>query len=63
MKKILLLAGLFILTNVQAQTKDAAKYRKQSEDIRKEVWAWNMPQFNVRNIPAEYSKASKVIIA
>jgi hypothetical protein len=56
----LLFAGI---TNVQAQTKDAAKYRKQSEDIRKEVWAWNMPQFNVRNIPAEYSKASKVIIA
>jgi hypothetical protein len=56
----LLLAGV---TNVNAQTKDEARYRKQSEEIRKDVWGWNLPQFNVRNIPAEYSKASKVIIA
>jgi hypothetical protein len=56
----LLLAGV---TNVNAQTKDEARYRKQSEEIRKDVWGWNLPQLNVRKIPEEYIKASKVIIA
>ena len=31
------------ITNLHAQSKDEAKYRAQSEDIRKEVWAWDMP--------------------
>jgi hypothetical protein len=31
--------------------------------MRKEVWNWKKPQFELRNIPAEYAKLSKVIIA
>lgn len=45
------------------EKKDAAKYKEEAEAIRKEVWGWDKPEFKVRNIPAEYAQASKVIIA
>jgi len=51
------------ITNVNAQSKDEAKYRAQSEEIRNQVWAWDKAQFKVTDIPAQYAKASKVIIA
>ncbi len=47
---------------VSAQ-KDAKKYKEESEAIRKEIWAWQMPEFKVRNIPADFANASKVVIA
>ena len=50
-------------TTVQAQSKDEAKYRKESEAMRKQVWAWEKPQFNVREVPAQYNNASKVVLA
>lgn len=46
-----------------AQNKDAENYRKASEEVRKQVWAWDKPQFKVKDIPAQYANASKVIIA
>lgn len=52
-----------IFTPANAQTREAEKYRKESEDMRKQVWAWNKPQFKVRNIPAQYANASKVVLA
>lgn len=59
-------AALFLLaasSPVFAQSKDAAKYRKESEAIRKEVWAWENPRFKIRAVPAEYANASKVVLA
>ena len=50
-------------TTVNAQSKDAEKYRKESEEMRKAVWAWEKPQFKVKDIPQQYTGASKIIIA
>lgn len=67
MKKVIFLnliaVFLIAFTNVQAQKKDAEKYRKESEEVRKQVWAWDLPQFKIRDVPEKYSKASKVILA
>jgi len=46
-----------------SQSKDEKKYKEQADAIRAEVWGWKKPQFAVREIPAEYAGASKVIIA
>jgi len=50
-------------TTVNAQSKDAEKYRKESEEMRQVVWAWDKPQFKVKAVPQQYTNASKVIIA
>ncbi len=50
-------------TKVNAQSKDAEKYRKESEAMRQAVWAWDKPQFKVKAVPQQYTNASKVIIA
>lgn len=66
MKVFILSITLFVFaafTGVNAQSKDAEKYRKESEDMRKQVWAWDKPEFKQRDIPKEYANASKVIIA
>lgn len=48
---------------VVAQSKDTEKYRNESEEMRKSVWAWEKPEFKQRDIPKEYANASKIIIA
>ena len=48
---------------VNAQSKDEKKYRKESEEMRKSVWAWDKPQFKVKNVPPQYASASKVVLA
>jgi len=66
MKLFMLSAAVFFsaaFTTVNAQSKDDEKYRKQSEEMRKIVWAWDKPQFKVKNVPQQYTNASKVIIA
>jgi hypothetical protein len=45
------------------EKKDAVIYKEEAETLRKEVWGWSKPEFNVRTIPAEYANSSKVIIA
>jgi hypothetical protein len=56
---ILLLA---ITVSAHAQ-KDLKKYKEEADVMRKEVWGWKKPEFNVRDIPAEYANASRVVIA
>lgn len=51
------------LNITNAQSKDAVKYRKESEEMRKTVWAWEKPQFKVKEVPAQYANASKVVLA
>ena len=46
-----------------AQSKETIAYRKESEEMRKSVWAWENPKFKVRDIPQKYANASKIIIA
>ena len=55
--------SLFIMIGAFAQSKDEAKYRKESEEMRKQIWAWDEPKFKVKDIPQQYANASKVIIA
>ena len=38
-------------------------YEKHAAEVRKEVWSWNMPEFERRDVPDEYSDASSVILA
>ena len=45
------------------EKKEVATYKEEAEALRKEVWGWDKPEFKVRNIPAEFADASKVIIA
>jgi hypothetical protein len=64
----ILLALCCVGLGVLAQkTKDATKleaqYRAESEEMRQLVWGWKDPKFSVRDIPAKYANASKVIIA
>ena len=66
MKNLLLGVGfllVFMPCAVVAQTKADEKYRKESEDIRKEIWAWDKKQFKNRTVPQEYNKYSKVVLA
>jgi hypothetical protein len=46
-----------------AQSKSEEKYRKESEKIRNEVWAWDKPEFNNTAVPDKYSNTSQVVIA
>ena len=41
----------------------AVKYNAEAENIRKEVWGWDNPEFKQRTVPAEYAGFSKVFIA
>lgn len=54
---------LFNVFTVNAQSKAAIKYREESEELRKNVWAWQKPAFAIKDIPAQFASASKVIIA
>ena len=66
MKLYLLCAAMLFsaaFSNSFAQSKDEIKYRTQSEAIRKEVWGWDKPQFKIKEVPAIYAGASKVVLA
>lgn len=63
MKKIIASTWLlFVTASVFAQSKELDTYRKESDEMRKTVWAWPEEKFKVRAIPEKYSKASKIII-
>lgn len=67
MKKVFILhciaISLIAFSHATAQSKDDLKYAKASEEVRKQVWNWDMPQFKIRTVPEKYAKASKVIMA
>jgi len=61
---VLLFACLANLGSVNAQSsKDAEKYKSESVEMRKQVWAWNKPQFKVSAVPQQYAAASRVVLA
>ena len=59
----LVFAGSPVFAQSKADAKADAKYRAESEELRKQVWAWDKPEFKKKDIPAEYANASKIIIA
>jgi hypothetical protein len=60
---ITLTCTLFLSLSIQAQTKEEQAYRKASEKMRSSVWGWSDPKFKVREVPAVFASASKVVIA
>jgi hypothetical protein len=58
----LLLVSVLISQHSNAQLNEA-DYRKQAEEVRKYVWGLNIKAFGERNVPAEYAKYSKVVLA
>lgn len=60
---LLLFAGTPVFAQSKAEAKADAKYREESALLRKQVWAWDKPEFKKKDIPAEYANVSKVIIA
>ncbi len=64
--KAFLLSGIVMVLaafSLHAQSKEETAYRKASEEIRKQVWAWDKPEFKIRAVPEQYAKASKVVLA
>ena len=61
--KLCLITFSFLFPLLVFSQKDVKKYKEEANAMRKDVWEWNKPEFAVRNIPAEYSNASKVVIA
>jgi hypothetical protein len=61
--KLLPLCLLFIYSAPVLAQKDVKKYKEEADAVRQQVWAWDKPEFAVRTIPAEYSNASRVVIA
>ncbi|ULQ55166.1 DUF3857 domain-containing protein [Flavihumibacter rivuli] len=61
---LMAMAFLFACQLVKGQsTTDKEDYQVQLAAVKKEVWAWKNPAFDVRKIPVEYNKYSTVIIA
>src|SRR5205085_11904606 len=40
-----------------------AKYQADADNIRKDIWSWDMPEFKQRTVPAEFANASRVVLA
>src|SRR5687768_5666746 len=59
----LIITSTPVFAQSKADAKADAKYRAESEELRKQVWAWDRPEFKKKDIPAEYANASKIIIA
>lgn len=59
---IILLTCVFISIQSKAQLKEE-DYRKQADEARRYVWSLKIKAFDERNIPAEYAKYSKVVVA
>ena len=60
---LFLITILLLPSSFFAQTKADAKYKKASEELRAQVWAWDMPEFNQTTVPEQYATTSKVIVA
>ena len=55
----------FVVNERQADAQIAKNldYEKYAAEVRQEVWAWQIPEFEIRDMPDEYSDASSVILA
>jgi hypothetical protein len=59
---VLLLPFLFYVQDASAQLKEE-DYRKQATEVRNYVWGLGIKAFEQRDVPAEYAKYSKIIVA
>lgn len=58
----LILISIAFGTSVAFGQKDD-DYRKRSEEVKRQVWGWNIPAFNNRTIPAQYANEPGVVLA
>lgn len=59
MKKFLLLTALLLATGFLY----AEDYNALAQRIRQEVWKWDLPEFQQRDIPEQFQKESSIILA
>lgn len=57
MKKLLLLIALLLATGLYAED-----YNALAQRIRQEVWKWDLPEFQQRDIPEQFQKESSIIL-
>ena len=62
-KIMILTVFLCSVQDICAQIDKNLDYDKHAAEVRREVWSWNMPEFERRNIPDKYSDASSVVVA
>lgn len=63
MRRFFLYTVICCLPFAGVAQKDVKKYKEEADAIRKEVWSWSRPEFNVRTIPEKYANASAVTMA
>lgn len=62
-RKFFLYSAICCLPFASIAQKDVKKYKEEADAIRKEVWGWNRPEFNVRTVPEKYAVASAITMA
>ncbi|HEY0059591.1 MAG TPA: hypothetical protein VGB56_10660, partial [Flavisolibacter sp.] len=62
-RSILIYAIICLLPFAAGAQKNAQKYKEEADAIRREVWAWKRPEFDVRTVPGKYAGASSVVVA
>ncbi|MFT4024571.1 MAG: DUF3857 domain-containing protein [Flavihumibacter sp.] len=60
---IVMLFSLSVLHSTLVFSQEDADTKKLAEEVRKEVWSWNIPAFNNREIPAAYATEPAVVMA
>ncbi|MHA4810426.1 DUF3857 domain-containing protein [Flavitalea flava] len=63
LRKILPAVTAVLIHSSLCAQMDPAKYKERAAVVRQEIWAWNIPAFANRKIPAEYANESSVILA
>lgn len=62
MKKLLIMLISSIIA-LPMMAFDDNDYQKFVQEVKKEVWAKDLPQFNTRTVPAQYKNESAVVLA
>lgn len=61
--RLALLLSCSLLQFSNAFSQSASDSKSLAEEVRKEIWGWNIPAFNNREIPAAYASEPAVILA
>ncbi len=59
---ITLICAILAMSSV-AFSQDDAEYKKKVEEVRKEIWGWDIPAFSKHTIPSKYENEPGVILA
>ena len=59
---ITLIIAILAMNSI-AFSQDDAEYKKKVEEVRKEIWGWNIPAFSKHTIPSKYENEPGVVLA